>query len=56
MMTPQKKRRELPTIWHVSDELWMTIAPLLAQQDPPKRRGWKRIDPRAAKEVEINVS
>jgi len=31
MLTPQKKRQELPTIWHVSDELWMMIAPLLAQ-------------------------
>jgi len=48
MMTPQEKQQELPTIWHVSDELWMLIAPLLAQKDPPKRRGRKRIDPRAA--------
>ena len=48
MTTPQEKQQELPTIWHISDELWMLMAPLLAQHDPPKRRGRKRIDPRAA--------
>lgn len=38
----------LPTIWHVPDELWARIAPILAELDPPKDTGRPRIDPRAA--------
>ena len=38
----------LPTIWRVPDALWERIAPILARDDPPKRRGRKRINPRAA--------
>lgn len=38
----------LPTIWRVPDELWAMVAPVLAELDPPKGTGRKRIDPRAA--------
>ena len=38
----------LPTVWHVPDELWVKIEPLLSQYDPPKRVGRKRIDQRRA--------
>jgi putative transposase len=43
----------LPTIWRVSDELWAHIAPILAELDPPKTTGRKRIDARAALEAII---
>ena len=43
-----KKVRALPTIWHVPDELWDKIRPIINQHDPPKHTGRKRIDPRAA--------
>jgi putative transposase len=36
----------LPTIWEVPDGLWMKIALLLAELDPPKARGRKRVNPR----------
>jgi len=49
---PRQKReheeRPLPTIWCVPDELWAKIVPILAQYDPPKRLGRKRIDQRRA--------
>src|SRR5689334_10195910 len=48
MSETQKQTNELPTIWHVPDELWAKIKPLLARLDPPKSRGRKRIDQRAA--------
>lgn len=38
----------LPTIWEVSDDLWAKIEPILAQYDPPKPVGRKRIDQRKA--------
>ena len=38
----------LPTIWNVSDELWAKIEPILAELDPPRNRGRKRIDQRRA--------
>ena len=38
----------LPTIWRVPDDLWTTIQPILAELDPPKKTGRKRIDSRAA--------
>lgn len=44
----QRNWDELSTLWRVSDELWVQIAPVLAEVDPPKRRGRPRIDPRAA--------
>lgn len=49
----ETSRTPLPVIWHVSEELWSIIAPLLCQLDPPKGRGRKRIDPRAALEAII---
>lgn len=51
MGRPRKERRnwdELGTLWEVPDALWARIAPVLAEVDPPKRRGRPRIDPRAA--------
>ena len=49
-MVPRKRRetKELPTLWEVPDELWARIEPVLAEQDPPKRTGRKRIDARRA--------
>ncbi len=38
----------LPPIWEASDDLWSIVEPLLAEHDPPKLRGRKRIDQRAA--------
>ena len=43
-----KKVKTLPTIWHVPDELWDKIRPIINQHDPPKHTGRKRINPRAA--------
>ena len=47
---PRKRReaKELATIWRVPDELWAIIAPILAEDDPPKRTGRPRISARAA--------
>ncbi len=39
---PRKVRPDwnaLATIWTISDELWDVIAPILAEVDPPRRRG-----------------
>lgn len=38
----------LPTIWRVPDDLWTILVPVLAELDPPKSTGRKRIDPRKA--------
>ena len=38
----------LPTIWRISDELWAKIEIILAQHDPVKCTGRKRIDQRRA--------
>ena len=43
-----KSKPSLPTIWRVPDELWAMLERLLAELDPPKRRGRPRIDARAA--------
>src|SRR5689334_20815088 len=51
MGRPRKVRRDwaaLATIWEVSDELWVQIAPVLAEVDPPRRTGRPRVDARAA--------
>ncbi len=40
--------KPLPTIWRVPDELWEKIEPILAECDPPKSTGRRRIDQRAA--------
>src|SRR4030067_3665645 len=46
----RKKRnvKPLPTIWHVPEELWNTIEPIIRKFDPPKHTGRSRIDQRAA--------
>ena len=48
-----RRRREtspppLPTVWPVTDDLWAKVEPILAEYDPPKRVGRKRIDQRRA--------
>ena len=35
----------LPTIWEVPDGLWTSIAPIIAELDPPKATGRKRVNP-----------
>jgi putative transposase len=49
---PRRKRETspppLPTVWRVTDDLWAKIEAILAEYDPPKRVGRKRIDQRRA--------
>ena len=52
MGRPKKERAPLPPIWRTPDELWVEVAPILAELDPPKQ-GPKRIDPRAALDAMI---
>jgi len=44
----ERQEQPLPTIWRVPDDLWAKIEAMLAQYDPPKRLGRKRIDQRRA--------
>jgi putative transposase len=46
----RKKRTvtPLPTIWHVPDELWERLEPVLNELDPPAKTGRPRIAPRPA--------
>jgi putative transposase len=53
MARNRKKVKTLPTIWHVPDELWNKIKPIILQYDPPKCTGRKRIDQRAALDAVI---
>ncbi len=39
---------QLPTLWHVPDELWQKLEFILGKYDPPNSIGRKRIDARAA--------
>ena len=48
MGRPKKVRQPLPPIWQASNALWALVEPILLTDDPPKRRGRKRIDQRAA--------
>ena len=48
MGRPKKVRPPLPPIWEASDDLWAIVEPILADVDPPKPCGRKRIDQRAA--------
>ena len=41
-----KKKKPLPTIWEVSDELWKRMEPLILELDPPKDTGRPRTNPR----------
>ena len=43
-----KRKRRMPTLWEVPDELWERIESLLNQEDPPKPTGRKRVDRRRA--------
>jgi transposase len=50
MGRPRKVRPDwaaLATIWEVSDELWVQLAPVVAEVDPPKRTGRPRVNARA---------
>ncbi len=50
MGRPRKVRPDwaaMATIWEVSDELWVVLAPLIAVVDPPKPTGRRRVDARA---------
>ncbi len=48
-MARRKKPAEpLPTIWKVDDALWLKVAEVLEQDDPPARFGPDRIDQRKA--------
>jgi transposase len=49
----KKERRPLGTIWRVPDALWAEVAPILAELDPPKRLGRKRVDPRGVLDAVI---
>jgi putative transposase len=42
------EEKPMPTIWHVPDELWEKIEPILKEHDPSKPTGRPRIDQRAA--------
>src|SRR5215203_5501262 len=42
------RKKPLPTIWRVPEELWEIIEPILALRDPPKSTGRPRVDQRAA--------
>src|SRR5438105_12973322 len=44
----KRQRPPLPPIWAASDDLWTIVQPIIATLDPPKPRGRKRIDQRAA--------
>lgn len=48
MATRKRKVEPLPTIWHVPDELWELIVPILDVYDPRAATGRPRTDPRAA--------
>jgi len=42
----KNKKKALPTIWAVPDELWRRIEPLILEMDPPKKTGRPRMNPR----------
>ena len=48
MSEHDSEEKPLPTIWRVPDELWEKVEPILAEYDPPKNTGRRRIDQRAA--------
>ena len=45
-MPRRRPAKPLPTIWRVPDDLWRVVERVLAELDPPKHTGRKRIDPR----------
>jgi len=48
MATDRESNQELDTIWEVPDGLWQRCEAVLAECDPPKREGRRRIDQRQA--------
>ena len=42
----KKKKKALPTIWEIPDELWKRMAPLILEMDPAKEPGRPRANPR----------
>jgi len=42
----KKKKKVLPTIWEIPDDLWKRMAPLILEMDPPKETGRPRANPR----------
>jgi transposase len=45
---PPRRPKPLPAIWRAPDDLWRVVEQVLAELDPPKRTGRRRIDPRRA--------
>ncbi len=48
-----RAREPVPTIWRVPDDLWARMAPILAELDPPKPTGRRRINARAVADAII---
>lgn len=48
MVNLDEHQKPLETIWRVPDALWNKLSAILAEHDPPKPTGRKRIDARAA--------
>jgi len=46
MARVKQERKPLPPIWRVPDELWVIAEPIIAELDPPKRVGPKRVPAR----------
>ena len=44
---------EMATLWQVSDELRVVVAPILSELDPPKHPGRPRVDARATLDADI---
>ncbi len=49
----KKKKKSLPTIWEVPDELWKRMAPVILEMDPPKDTGRPRANPRSVMDAII---
>jgi transposase len=53
MGRPKKERAPLPPIWRLSDEQWAMAEAILAEHDPPARKGPARADQRAVLDAVI---
>lgn len=40
------RKKRMPTIWEVSDDLWERVAELITEYDPPSATGRQRADAR----------
>lgn len=47
-MNANEHQKPLKIIWHIPDNLWHKLKPILDEHDPPHYTGRKRIDARAA--------